>query len=540
MRRFPRSDRSPPCSRRFCNSARSTKCTRAASDPTRCCAWSWRTCSSRRERHRVGGPGEAAAMRRRRAACGLLIDFFELYGRRINTDDVGYRAAAADDSSPSAIRSGRTRGDRSSSPLRTRRIPRTTSDETATREADQVGVEHAFTVLTAPVGQPRRFSPQTHRAHGSKTLRARKPPERPGAIAGVAADFERYARAAADEDGARRRRRRGRRRAKAKSGATPAERPRPRARAQNRRRTTATTTRRWTWKTTRPRPNSGLRPNRTRTLTRTLTRLDPESSSDGSEEEGQVAKRRKPSGGAAAAVASSRRPRRSRRSRRTGWTRRARARRRKPSGRGGHKTPAGKKRRKGDGGGGRPVLFQGPSGCASMTRALVDSTRRDTSTPRDATRRRSFRHYTTTNRARRRLPSHDPPSRLSRRRFHRVPLPRVFPKLRRQRPRLIPFHRRRSRDDHLVVDAHGARSPQHRFPVPARHRRALRRRHRAPRSAPRPRPVLRLATTRPPGASALATSNHVSSRVSSGNTLLFSSKTSTMIPANRRPSRMRV
>ena len=34
-----------------------------------------------------------------------------------------------------------------------------------------------------------------------KTLRARKPPERPGAIAGVAADFERYARAAADEDG---------------------------------------------------------------------------------------------------------------------------------------------------------------------------------------------------------------------------------------------------------------------------------------------------------------------------------------------------
>ena len=58
----------------------------------------------------------------------------------------------------------------------------------------------------------------------------------------------------------------------------------------------------------------------------------------------------------------------------------------------------------------------------------------------------------------------------------------------------------------------------------------------ASRSAPAPLPVLRLAITRPPGASAQLMSSQTSMRVSSGKTRLFSSNTSTTIPANRRPS----
>ena len=218
--------------------------------------------------------------------------------------------------------------------------------------------EHAFTLLTAPVVDREDFLLRRIVRMDPKTLRARKPPERPGAIAGVAADFERYARAAADAgdgggggvvggggrkrggdageedrvlelelrigDGRRRRRRgdgRGRRRV------------RVRIRVCVRIRTRT--------------------PTRTLTRTRTgifLGRFGGGGTGGEASENLRGARRRR--------SRRSRRPRRSRRSRRTGWTRRARARRRgKPSGRGGRKTPAGKKRRKGDGGGGASGYF---------------------------------------------------------------------------------------------------------------------------------------------------------------------------------------
>ena len=243
----------------------------------------------------------------------LLIDFFELYGRRINTDDVGVSCRGGGRFFAKRDKEWTDAGRPFLLAIEDPQDP--TNDlgrnSYAARQIKSA-FEHAFTVLTAPVVNREDFLLRRIVRMDPKTLRARKPPERPGAIAGVAADFERYARAAADEDGDGGGVVVGGGGQKRKAAATPAKR-------------TASSSSSSESETDDGDDNEEMDVEDDEEMdveddasasesgsasesdsdsdSDSDSHSDSESSSDGSEEEGQVAKRRKTSGGAAAAVA---------------------------------------------------------------------------------------------------------------------------------------------------------------------------------------------------------------------------------------------
>ena len=298
----------------------------------------------------------------------LLIDFFELYGRRINTDDVGVSCRGGGRFFAKRDKEWTDAGRPFLLAIEDPQDP--TNDlgrnSYAARQIKSA-FEHAFTVLTAPVVNREDFLLRRIVRMDPKTLRARKPPERPGAIAGVAADFERYARAAADEDGDGGGVVVGGGGQKRKAAATPAKR-------------TASSSSSSESETDDGDDNEEMDVEDDEEMdveddasasesgsasesdsdsdSDSDSHSDSESSSDGSEEEGQVAKRRKTSGGRGGGGRGGRGGRvgRGGRGGRGGRAGRGRG-GGKPSGRGGHKTPAGKKRRKGDGGGGASGYF---------------------------------------------------------------------------------------------------------------------------------------------------------------------------------------
>ena len=126
----------------------------------------------------------------------LLIDFFELYGRRVNTDEVGVscrgggRFFAKRDKSPSWAEPGRPF-------LFSIEDPQDPSNDLGRNSyaarSVKAAFEHAFTLLTAPAAKKDEFLLGRVVRADPETLRRRTPPPAAGAIVGVAADFARYA-----------------------------------------------------------------------------------------------------------------------------------------------------------------------------------------------------------------------------------------------------------------------------------------------------------------------------------------------------------
>ena len=276
----------------------------------------------------------------------LLIDFFELYGRRINTDDVGVSCRGGGRFFAKRDKEWTDAGRPFLLAIEDPQDP--TNDlgrnSYAARQVKSA-FEHAFTLMTAPVVDREDFLLRRIVRMDPKTLRARKPPEEPGAIAGVAADFERYARAAADGDGGGGGGVVGGGGRKRKAAATPAKR-------------TASSSSISQSETDDDQDDEEMDAEDDASGSASASGSgsasesdsdsdsDSESSSDGSEEEGQVAKRRKTSGGRGGGGRGGR-----------GGRGRGGGKQSGRGGRGGHKTPAGKKRRKGEAGGGGSGYF---------------------------------------------------------------------------------------------------------------------------------------------------------------------------------------
>ena len=135
--------------------------------------------------------GEAAA-----EGClgALLIDFFELYGRRINTDEVG---VSCRDGGKFFAKRDLGWADQGRPFLLSIEDPQDPTNDLGRSSygARQIksAFEHAFTLMTAPVVDRKEFLLRRIVQMDRETLRGRQPPAEPGAIAGVSADFARYA-----------------------------------------------------------------------------------------------------------------------------------------------------------------------------------------------------------------------------------------------------------------------------------------------------------------------------------------------------------
>ena len=126
----------------------------------------------------------------------LLIDFFELYGRRVDTDEVGVscrgggRFFAKRDKSPSWAEPGRPF-------LFSIEDPQDPSNDLGRNSyaarSVKAAFDAAFTLLTAPAAKKDEFLLGRVVRADPETLRRRTPPPAAGAIVGVAADFARYA-----------------------------------------------------------------------------------------------------------------------------------------------------------------------------------------------------------------------------------------------------------------------------------------------------------------------------------------------------------
>ena len=126
----------------------------------------------------------------------LLIDFFELYGRRIDTDEVGVSCRgggcffAKRDKNPSWAEPGRPF-------LFSIEDPQDPTNDLGRNSyaarSVKAAFEHAFTLLTAPAGKRDEFLLGRVVRADPETPLNRAPPERSGPIAGVAGDFARYA-----------------------------------------------------------------------------------------------------------------------------------------------------------------------------------------------------------------------------------------------------------------------------------------------------------------------------------------------------------
>ena len=136
------------------------------------------------------GGGEAAA----EGCLGvLLIDFFELYGRRLNMEEVGVSCRGG---GAFFAKKDKTWSDPGRPFLLAIEDPQ---DPTNDLGRNSYGVrqiksafEHAFTLMTAPVASKKEFLLRKIVRMDPKVTRRRQPPEEPGAIAGVSADFPQY------------------------------------------------------------------------------------------------------------------------------------------------------------------------------------------------------------------------------------------------------------------------------------------------------------------------------------------------------------
>ena len=123
----------------------------------------------------------------------LLIDFFELYGRRLNMEEVGVSCRGG---GAFFAKKDKTWSDPGRPFLLAIEDPQ---DPTNDLGRNSYGVrqiksafEHAFTLMTAPVASKKEFLLRKIVRMDPKATRRRKPPEEPGAIAGVSADFPQY------------------------------------------------------------------------------------------------------------------------------------------------------------------------------------------------------------------------------------------------------------------------------------------------------------------------------------------------------------
>ena len=136
------------------------------------------------------GGGQAAA-----EGClgALLIDFFELYGRRLNMEEVGVSCRGG---GAFFAKKDKTWKDPGRPFLLAIEDPQ---DPTNDLGRNSYGVrqikssfEHAFTLMTAPVSSKKEFLLRKIVRMDPKVTRRRQPPAEPGAIAGVSADFPQY------------------------------------------------------------------------------------------------------------------------------------------------------------------------------------------------------------------------------------------------------------------------------------------------------------------------------------------------------------
>ena len=123
----------------------------------------------------------------------LLIDFFELYGRRLNMEEVGVSCRGG---GAFFAKKDKTWSDPGRPFLLAIEDPQ---DPTNDLGRNSYGVrqiksafEHAFTLLTAPVASKKEFLLWKIVRMDPKVTRRRQPPKEPGAIAGVSADFPQY------------------------------------------------------------------------------------------------------------------------------------------------------------------------------------------------------------------------------------------------------------------------------------------------------------------------------------------------------------
>ena len=123
----------------------------------------------------------------------LLIDFFELFGRRLTPTKSESRAVGRVLAfSRSAKRECSKTIDRFFGPSKILRTRRTISAGIRTCRQVKSAFEHAFTVITAPVDSRHGFLLRRIVKMDPTWCKGRKPPKNPGAIRGVALDFPQY------------------------------------------------------------------------------------------------------------------------------------------------------------------------------------------------------------------------------------------------------------------------------------------------------------------------------------------------------------